>query len=541
MAYSLYGVLNDWKGGRKTGCTSDTYINSFVTTGGVESFSSALARVGVPNFVVTDARRGEQDGEENQGDTMKVTAACYGDEDFDYDTYYVGDDDNAQQEGEEKSKYLAPYHYTKGKQSIGTVCAGSTFAKVQFDGGFCQASQVSQVLDSLATFNDEISSSGCVLIYNSTEDYSQYQNNNRNGEEEEEGEESEHAEENNKLPVERLLTSSKNCIPSLDSPCPDPHGHLAAYTRHLDRSSHAVNDVSRSHRRRRYCSWAMLASGLAFVLGSLFLVWNEHNRTENKKMRKKRRINRKTVGTADEDGGLNYTKPSVAVTDRAAENKQGSGLGKARLGQKVGLGAAVAGLAAGATSMVRKKGNKGEDSEDNVAASSPTRSTVSGTCEMPHVSSDGRLPPNQEVVYGGHEATRGGVNASSVPSKDAVALAATTGTVAASTGAAATGHSSLHHDDNHPGGHFTGGKATTQHATGSPAHGINSTDAAANSSSAQARAEAAMRKAGINPPKSPTSPRGRKDLKTPPTSPKSGRKGFFGGMFHKKSKSTTGK
>ena len=119
-AYSIYGVLEGTKDG---GCRAAHYINSFVTTGGVEAFTAALSAIGIDMPV-------------NSNNGQAITSECQMPNDFelDYDNYYDGNNN----EQEEARALDGSYHYTAGLTSFGVGCVSNQFVKMEFDGALCQ-------------------------------------------------------------------------------------------------------------------------------------------------------------------------------------------------------------------------------------------------------------------------------------------------------------------------------------------------------------------------------------------------------------------
>ena len=223
-AYSLYGVL---KGEKDTGCNAKTFINSFFTTRGVQTFTEYMEYAG-NTF---------SSGNNNDDDAYAggVSAACEAVQSDDYNGY---DDAYA---------YQHNANLGKGYTSYGVGCsADGEYVEKTFQGQYCSESAKSRVTDSLSTFNQEMAGISCQSIFSSS------------GNEENDG----------GAPVE-LLTFSQSCsVLEYPGACPDPHGKLLKYERSLEDSTGFVHN-KRKERVRKIMTWIMVLVGLLLITVSL--------------------------------------------------------------------------------------------------------------------------------------------------------------------------------------------------------------------------------------------------------------------------------
>jgi len=227
VAYSLYGVL---KGERDTGCNAKTYINSFFTTQGVETFTEYMQYAG------TTFSAGNDDG--YAGGVSSICTA----------------EDNG-------AGYDDGYGYSHG-DNIGTgyssyavgCSSGGQYAEKTFTGQYCTESASSIVTNELKDFNEDMSKIRCKSIYSS-----QQQGNYNN-----EG----------ASPVEVLAVSRSCSVLEHPNTCPDPHGKLIKYERRLEDSTGYVHN-QRKERVRKILSWMLLVIGLLLMMVSLLSHMNQ--------------------------------------------------------------------------------------------------------------------------------------------------------------------------------------------------------------------------------------------------------------------------
>lgn len=229
VAYSLYGVL---KGEEDQGCNKHTFINSFLTTQGVEAFTQSVQAAGV---VFTDDNsntnnNGDDDENENEVDSEYpggVTSQCF----------YEEDDDDANQEF-----------------SNGLGCSGKSFVQKAYKGTYCKDQSDIKVTDQLSSFNSEIQKTVCVQIYSR-----EAANNNNNNENQDDWDSLD------------VLYKSRACdVRQFPKQCPDPYGKLRSYARASARATEKSNHPLRQMVKTAF-SWIFLSVGLAFLGASFFI------------------------------------------------------------------------------------------------------------------------------------------------------------------------------------------------------------------------------------------------------------------------------
>lgn len=218
-AYSLYGIL---KGEKDTGCNAKTYINSFFTTQGIETFTDYMQYAG------STFSAGNDDG--YAGGVSSVCAAEDNGEGYD-DGYEYSHGDNT---GVAYSSY-----------AVGCSAEGA-YVEKSFSGQYCTESSGSKVTNDLETFNDDTSKIQCTSIYSST------QSNDDGG----------------ATPVGILATSRSCSVLEYPATCPDPYGKLLKYERRLEDSTGFVHN-KRKERTRKIFAWLFLVIGLLLIAVSL--------------------------------------------------------------------------------------------------------------------------------------------------------------------------------------------------------------------------------------------------------------------------------
>lgn len=228
-AFSLYGVLH---GKEDKGCGRKTFINSFFTTYGVETFAQALSDLGLTFQSTNDGGNDYPGG---------VSSECVSEE----------ANNNADDSTSHNAKNGAGY------TSTGLGCYKNSFAMKLFKGQFCDTREEIRVSDKLASFNSDIQQATCVPIYSADEG------------------------ENSALDV--LLYSSACSIREFPNVCPDPYGKLAAYSR-SDAKALATAASPTRERVKTAFSWILL------IIGSILLLFSM-----NVALRRARRSRRKSV------------------------------------------------------------------------------------------------------------------------------------------------------------------------------------------------------------------------------------------------------
>ena len=261
VAYSLYGVL---KGATHFGnfCRKSTYINSFFTNYGVESFGGPLGLdVDTANSYCTS-----QEPEDGQSEN------------------YVDEiDDDYLSSGTEFINYQA---YT----SYGTGCSAGKFVTDKYSGAFCHGDRYTKTIDTLDTFNSAVESLGCTQIYS------------RSGSNRREVENEDY--NFGGMEAVDVLSFSTACdVRQYPKECPDPYGKKWEYTSNLERGLSSVALSSRSPIQ----SVTNFLTIVFTLLGLLFMAmaYNVHRKTahlarESAKRRNLRRIKKKGRGNPQE-------------------------------------------------------------------------------------------------------------------------------------------------------------------------------------------------------------------------------------------------
>jgi hypothetical protein len=143
VAYSLYGIL---KGDTDSGCNKRTFINSFHTTQGLESFTNAMAGAGLTDLFEI------YDGDGHDDSVNVVTSSCNQDDEESAD----GDD----------GMYNGQKYFQSTSYGLGCSADGEQhFAIHTYIGAYCDANAIAATTDQLEELNENLSLSKCVPIY----------------------------------------------------------------------------------------------------------------------------------------------------------------------------------------------------------------------------------------------------------------------------------------------------------------------------------------------------------------------------------------
>lgn len=232
VGYSLYGVMT---GAKDQGCSKATFINSFFTTTGIETFTAYMAAAGI-SFSATDDEGNQISSECNMVDDNN-------------------DNNNGQQNNEEVDYTANNRKIYEGDSSTGVGCVNGAFAMKQYSGIYCDERSEPLVTDTLVTFNEEISQAQCVIIHDAT-------NNN----------DDQQQEENKSI---ELLQYSEACdIRNFPKDCPDPYGILnkvAVATSHqVAREAHPNREIV-----KMVFSWILLVLGIILMLASAWAYYRK--------------------------------------------------------------------------------------------------------------------------------------------------------------------------------------------------------------------------------------------------------------------------
>jgi hypothetical protein len=245
-AYALYGIL---KGEEDTGCNSKTFINSFVTTRGIEYFTEYMQYAGV---AFTSA--GDDDG-----NGAGVTSECQADGGDDGGDDAAGDDGNAVQ--------YSHNGQINGEYSSSAVgCSGLSYVQKTFPGLYCTEVASATVSDELISFNNDMDKIQCLSIYKSSGN-----DNNDGG-----------------SPLEALTVSRSCSVLEYPKSCPDPYGKLIKYERRLEDSTGFVHS-QRKERFRKIVSWILLILGL-LLLGLVASVASVYGKSKDQKAKPPKKL-----------------------------------------------------------------------------------------------------------------------------------------------------------------------------------------------------------------------------------------------------------
>jgi len=205
VAYSLYGIMKEKsKAVDGSPCQEATYINSFFTTFGVESFSGPLGM-----------------------GTDDANSQCTSEQPEDYEevenySYYQADDD-----------YLDDnfYFYNwEAYMSYGTGCsAEGTFVKDSYQGAFCKGRKYVETLDTLDDVNANLEAIQCTQIYSSENDQ---------GYNAQDYTDDDSYFDFDQMDAIELLAFSKSCsLRQYPHDCPDPYGLKSVYAKNTEAST----------------------------------------------------------------------------------------------------------------------------------------------------------------------------------------------------------------------------------------------------------------------------------------------------------------
>ena len=260
-------------------CHKESYINSFHTTFGAESFAGPLG-LGIDTANSYCTTNGYQDGNDNEGDD-----AAYAEAQVDDD--YLGDD------------YVF-YNYADDFTSQGTGCSASgAFVIDNYNGAFCNGQEYNSTINRLDDFNALLHNVDCQQIYDS----SNYNNDDHrqlklalgedqgiaDSDKKERGLEQEDYDFENMAAVQ-ILSFSKSCSLS-QSPydCPDPYGRKRLYAKNIQ---HALTYKTGSRRDMgtkalNISAWIALVAAIGLMAGA-YWVWDDMEELELKRRRRRR-------------------------------------------------------------------------------------------------------------------------------------------------------------------------------------------------------------------------------------------------------------
>jgi hypothetical protein len=231
VAYALYGHL---KGSSNTGCTKLTYINSFFTTFGAESFAGPLG-LGI------DYGNSQCTIDETPNNVYLDNSALAADDDYLDDKY--------------------PFYNYQAYTSIGTGCSDKKqFVTDSYTGAFCHGQNYVETIDTLSDFNSKLQGMECTQIYDGSQQPQSFDND---------------GDYNfaKMYPID-LLSFSKSCsLRQYPHDCPDPHGVKRKYAATIDGAFFLRTGGNRDIGRRLmgYVTYVFAALGVLLLIMALVI------------------------------------------------------------------------------------------------------------------------------------------------------------------------------------------------------------------------------------------------------------------------------
>ena len=257
IAFSLYGKL---KGSNKKGCSCDTFINSFFTTWGVQSFVQAMQLQGY--LQNQDAFYAGGNG---VGGFSSVCTRNINDDGYSADAYAYGNGYDISDYVEAGSqRFPNAVSYTLG-------CYNGAFRMEEYSGAACAKPYFTQAIETMDSANSALHSMGCAEIYDSStyssyENYMTYWNNQYDG-----GEGGDYFEEDEAdslpeitYPLDLLKYSQSCSLRLYGAECPDPCNKVKQYLDKLNRGTRLVvtYDSAGSWMRRHLPAYLLTLGGL---------------------------------------------------------------------------------------------------------------------------------------------------------------------------------------------------------------------------------------------------------------------------------------
>ena len=343
VAYSLYGILAGESAGSNP-CTKSTYINSFFTTFGAESFAGPLG-LGV-------------DDASSQCRSVSPDGAERGDGNEDFYQYVAADDDYL----DDNYQFFDYASYT----SYGAGCsAEGKFVTDKYSGAFCHGRNYMETLDTLDSFNQAVESMQCTQIYSAS-----------NGDTYNEPENKGDGYNFEEMSAVTLLSFSKACsLRQYPNDCPDPYNIKKKYAQNVERAFAYTTGSQRDVTTKllNISSYIFLALGLICWFLSYRVLKStrgarrdarklERSRSKERRSRSKSKGRSSSKGTVASRGNSPDSARSSASIERAA-----SAVSEFSHKSWTSLGNAAAAGAAAATSVCAN------DSSSPAASKSPSR------------------------------------------------------------------------------------------------------------------------------------------------------------------------
>uniref|UniRef100_A0A6U2XC16 Uncharacterized protein n=1 Tax=Entomoneis paludosa TaxID=265537 RepID=A0A6U2XC16_9STRA len=281
VAFSLYGVL---KGHKDKGCTEATFINSFFTTYGVQTFVEAMrlnGYLGGSSYSYNNGNGNANDIFYAGGDgTPGFSSVCtrdIEDDGYEADAYAYGNGYGVDASAG-SLRFPNAVSYTLG-------CYNGAFRLESFEGATCARPYFTESVSSMDTATNRLKSMGCAAIYDSRKSSSSYSwSNGDDVWENDNGEGGNYFEEDEadslpsiSYPLDLLKYSASCSIRLYPGMCPDPYGKMQKYLDNLYRGTRVVvkYDAADSWRVRATPPFVLCAGGLLMLLFSAYLYFRE--------------------------------------------------------------------------------------------------------------------------------------------------------------------------------------------------------------------------------------------------------------------------
>ena len=320
VAYSLYGILkndNDYNDNNDNdnvdntaaanACRKDTYINSFFTTFGVESFAGPLGfGVNTANSYCTAVAPNDENNMYLNDD------AAYAD---------VVVDDDYLDDGNYQFYNYAAY------SSYGTGCsADGSFVTDAYSGAFCHGSNYLETTNTLDSFNQAMESLECTQIYDASNNSNNNNNNNNNN-----GRQLENNNNNNnqndidfeELQAVYILAYSKSCsLRQYPQDCPDPFGLKKKYANQMNAALAYKTGANRDIGTKLIKTFTSLSfmTGVFFLLISLVLHRRNRRRFQLEKRKAIKRNKKKRKGGSKSAAAVASSSLKTTTTMSAEED-----------------------------------------------------------------------------------------------------------------------------------------------------------------------------------------------------------------------------
>jgi hypothetical protein len=232
VAYSLYGVLKDQE---DTGCNKKTFINSFFTTSGIDTFTSYMTTAGVTFSADADGNY--------------VTSACNVDN--------ANNNNGQNNDGSSSTGNNVKINAMSTSYGVGCAAKSKGFEMKTYGGAYCDEREVKSVTDTLDSFNSEMSGVQCIAIYDAAVEEANDNQNNNGGS------------------ASDILAYSEACnVMLFPDQCPDPYGKLRSASR---ASAHtmSVNSHPRREMVKTVFSWLLMSFGVILMVASVLVYFRK--------------------------------------------------------------------------------------------------------------------------------------------------------------------------------------------------------------------------------------------------------------------------